>query len=206
MPKIIVDPGSTHMGKLEYAKELIDLAAHYNCYAIKFQLFKDAPPNIPLPREWWGELVKYTRGKINIFASCDDWEAIDLLKPYFPRHVKFAFSERHNFERIEYANTFSKVIVSCPLLEVNNYPNCIKLFCIPEYPVVYNIDFHGLFKYFDGFSDHTLGFRQTLKAVEYGAQYIEKHITLDHNDINCPDHMFALKPDEFGRLMRIIAP
>lgn len=205
MPKIIVDPGSCHIGKIEYAKELIDLAARYHL-SIKFQLFKDAPPNIPLPREWWGELVEYTKERINIFASCDDDDALELLKKHGTRYVKFGYNERKQFKRIEYAKTFAKVIVSCPLLEIDNYPDCIKLFCIPEYPVLYEIDFRKVFKYFDGFSDHTLGYYQTMRATEYGAQIIEKHITLDHDDIKCPDHMFALKPAELGRWRRYADP
>ena len=58
----------------------------------------------------------------------------------------------------------------------------------------------NIFKNYDfqGFSDHTLGYHQTLEAIKNGAEYIEKHITLDHKDINCPDNNFALKPKELN--------
>jgi len=199
--KVIVDIGSCHMAKLEYAKEAIDLAVENKCWAIKFQLFKDKSPNIVLPREWWPELVDYAKDRIIIFASAFDLQAVELLKKYNSSYVKFSYSERHSWYNIMKAREFAKVIVSCDLLDLDKYKDDIKLFCRPQYPVTSLIDF-SIFKFpFDGFSDHTLGYSQTLDAILYGAQYIEKHITLDHDDIKCPDNTFALKPKELKGMM-----
>jgi N,N'-diacetyllegionaminate synthase len=207
--KVIVDPGSTHMGKIEYAKEAIDLAAENKCWAIKFQLFKGEEftknGNIELPREWWPKLVEYAKDRIIIFSSVFDFEAIDLLTKYESPYIKIPYSQRKRF-RAYYPFMKMEIIISCHPSEVYNYPNCIRLFCIPEYPVLYKIDFNEIFtRYpFNGFSDHTLGFKQTLETIKYGARYIEKHITLNHKNINCPDNNFALRPYELKRMMEVI--
>ncbi len=69
-----------------------------------------------------------------------------------------------------------------------------SLYCIPEYPVRYHVDFESIFPRFDGFSSHCLGIEQDMNAVSAGAQVLEKHFTLDRDDIRCPDHNFALRP------------
>jgi len=33
---------------------------------------------------------------------------------------------------------------------------------------------------------------------------VEKHITLEHTDINCPDNNFGLLPDDLYRLVKLI--
>jgi len=207
MIKVCVDPGSTHMQNLNYAKELIDLATEANCWAIKFQLFQDLPPNIELPREWWGDLVEYAKGKIILFASAFDMGAIELLKTYSSPYVKFSFSHRKWWRGIEKARKFSKVIVSCSPYDSHFYPkDIIRLFCVPKYPVTHMIDHKKIYKRypFDGFSDHTLSYHQTFIAIAQGAKIIEKHITLDHPDIKCPDHYFALRPKELHKMMEVI--
>lgn len=199
--KIIVDPGSCHMAKKEYCKELIDLAVENKCWAIKFQLFKNLPPNIELPRDWWIELVEYCKNRIIIFASVFDMDAFNRMVKLNTPYIKIAYSQRK-----KWTLRGENVIVSCPPLEVYDYPDCIRLFCIPEYPVLYKIDFDQIFtRYpFEGFSDHTLGYNQTFEAIRKGAKIIEKHITLDHDDIKCPDHYFALRPNELKEMMEAI--
>ena len=209
--KIIVDPGSCHMGKKEYAKELIDLAVDNGCWAIKFQLFKDMQPNIELPREWWPELVEHAKGRIEIFASVFDREAIELLKTHGAKYVKFSYQQQFKLTEKEYQHRlnmcdFAQVIRSCMILTVHYRLQDIRLYCSPMYPAPDNIAFDYIFKKYpySGFSDHTLGYQSTLRAIEAGAEYIEKHINLDHKDINVPDAEFALKPKQLRRMMNAI--
>jgi sialic acid synthase SpsE len=79
--------------------------------------------------------------------------------------------------------------------------NYVSFYCIPEYPVRYQVDFEGLFPMFDGLSDHTLGFRQTIRAAEMGAQFIEKHFQ-GNWDSSCPDGCFALKPAQLDEMVK----
>jgi len=55
----------------------------------------------------------------------------------------------------------------------------------------------------DGFSDHTLSTIIPAAAVALGAQYIEKHLTLDRG-MEGPDHMASLEPAEFRQMVNNI--
>lgn len=54
-----------------------------------------------------------------------------------------------------------------------------------------------------GYSDHSLGIEASITAVALGAEVIEKHFTLSH-EMNGPDHLASLEPDELGTLVRCI--
>ena len=200
--RIIADPGSCHMGDLSMAKELIDVAREAGCSAIKFQLFKDLPPNIELPYKWMPELVEYGKG-IEVFASVWDEDGVQALRGAGCRSIKFSYGQRG--KAFLSMRGFTSIYVSGDVLH-NFHPNHIRLYCIPEYPVPYQINFDCLFHgRFDGFSDHTLGCRQTMNAIRAGAKVIEKHIRLDHasND-GVPDGKFALRPAELREMMNKI--
>ena len=101
---IIAEAGSNHDGKLEQAKQLIDIAAFAGADAIKFQSFQadkiaaktkdkivnidiggsktlyDLYKNLELPKEWLGELIDYANNQGIIFLSTpfDEQAADDL--------------------------------------------------------------------------------------------------------------------------------
>lgn len=206
--KVCVDPGSTHMGKLDYCKQLIDLAAETKCYAIKFQLFPNSPEftksgNIPLSFSMFEQLVPYCPPELKLFASIWDNSALDLLNKH-NLMIKFAYSQRNNRSLIckAFSTSLQTIWISSDVM--TSFPKNARwkrLYCIPQYPVPFEPSFEGIFPdRFDGFSDHTLGILQSLRAANAGAQYIEKHITLGYDDIDCPDNKFALKPFELKAL------
>lgn len=209
---LIADIGSTHMSRLEYAVEAMQQAKASGIDILKFQMFKGEPylsaGNIELPRVWWPYLLDKAKAiGIKITSSVFDEEAFNLVMETCDT-IKFSYSQKHQRAWIEKALAAGKTtIVSCDVMTVNQVPKeCIRLFCIPEYPVRYLVDFHGLFKgqwaKFNGFSDHTIGVHQTLEAIKEGAKWIEKHLTLDKPDIKCPDANFAIKPIDFQFLTR----
>lgn len=206
--KLIIDPGSTHMSKLPYAKEIIDRAADMGAYAVKFQLFNEVfarSGNIPVPREWWPILKAHAGNRIILTASVFDEEGLALLLEACPAFIKFAFSQK---EKVGWIRSVIEreilPIISCDVMTERELPLGVhKLYCIPEYPVPYEINFDGIFPRFDGFSSHAMGTRQDERAIHAGARMIEKHMTLNHVDIDCPDSFFALKPAEMERLALI---
>lgn len=207
MAVIIVDPGSTHMGKLKYALEHIDRAADAGADVIKFQLFKNPKGytggNVELPLNWWPELEERAALKgIKLTASVFNQKMLSFLLKKKPEFIKLAYSKKDEAYWIgRILDEDIKPIVSCDVMTDRLIPRgCIKLYCIPEYPVRYEISFDGLFPRFDGFSDHSLGIRQTIKAIYAGARYIEKHTTLPHGDITCPDHNFAVQYKDISAL------
>ena len=203
--KIILDPGSCHMGKLDYAKELIRLAVDVGANAIKFQLFKNLPPNIELPYEWFTELVQYGNDlEIEVFASVFNYESFGIVEKCCSS-IKFSFSQRYSdFIKFVDEGSLIKNLYISGIIDTIFPKNAIKLYCIPQYPVPFIIDFEGIFPRFDGFSDHTLGFKQTIEAVRQGAKVIEKHFTLNYADISCPDNNFALRPHELTKMVKAI--
>jgi len=84
------------------------------------------------------------------------------------------------------------------------------LHCVTDYPVqshYANLSaINTLSKNFGltmGYSDHTLGKIAPIAAIAYGAKIIEKHFTLNKNDIG-PDHKASLEPLEFGLMVEEI--
>ena len=101
---IIAEAGSNHDGKLEQAKQLIDIATFAGADAIKFQSFQadkiaaktkdkivnidiagsktlhDLYKNLELPKEWLSELIDYAKEQGIIFLSTpfDEQNADDL--------------------------------------------------------------------------------------------------------------------------------
>jgi N-acetylneuraminate synthase len=201
--QIIVDAGSCHEGKLAQAKELIRVGASCGASAVKFQLFKNLTPNIELPYEWMPELVGYGRLLgVDVFASVWDKEGIDALVKAEARTIKLAYPQRHNKELLSaIPERLSKVIISGDIFTDWSEKVTTKLYCIPEYPVKYQVDFDILDR-FDGFSDHTIGIRQSANALCYGIKFLEKHFCLTGNEA-CPDAKFAITPKELEALCTI---
>lgn len=211
--KIVGDVGSTHMGNIEYCFEAVDLAGKIGLDTVKFQLFPDTAEytttgNVVFPLPWnqtWVELMQYAKDKmVDITASVFSRDALEILCKTKPNFIKFGYGmkEKTNWQSICQDNYGIQTIVSCDVMTAADiYPKAKKLYCIPEYPVRYLIDFSDIFPRFYGFSDHTLGTKQTLRAVSEGALMVEKHVRLDHMDVKCPDAAFALTFPEMEKLI-----
>lgn len=210
--RIIGEVGSTHMGKVSYAKEAIDRALIAGFDAIKFQLFPNIPKftecgNIWLDPEKYLEIAEYAaENHMDCSASVFDEESFDFLIRTSPKFIKFAFSQKDKSGLIEECVLEEiEPIVSCDIMSVNAIsPDATTLFCLPHYPVYFEINFDRIFPRFDGFSDHSLGYEQTIKAIEAGAKVIEKHISLVKPDILCPDSFFALPSNEWGSFINAL--
>lgn len=208
MVKIIADPGSTHMGNLKQAKQLVKIAKDADCDAVKFQLFKTEhveSENIPLPYEWMSDLCE--AGEllgIEVFASVWDQEGIDKLLECECKSIKLAYSQAHKTYALgEFTNVYKSFGVMNRQPKEYESDNVKHLYCIPEYPVKYMIDFEWIFVRFDGFSDHTLGYQQTIRAVEAGAKIIEKHFRpYGANVYKTPDGTFALDASLLSRMVK----
>ena len=205
MVKIIADPGSCHVGKIELAKELILAARDCGADAIKFQLFEDKPPNIELPREWaWQLKERSDEIGIDLFFSVFDFDAISVSADCGCASAKIAFSLRDDICMINACRSFFNTTYVSGDTNTDFDKGVTKLYCIPEYPVKYLIDFEGIFPRFDGFSSHCLGIKQDLTAISAGAKIIEKHLRLDNSICDgVPDGKFALRPKEFYSLCKL---
>jgi len=133
---IVAEAGSNHDGKLEQAKQLIDVAANAGVDAVKFQTFsadkivaKTGPKagymekvseesvyeifkRIELPRGWHSELAEYAGKKGLIFLSSPfDEEAVDLLDELGIPAFKVASGELTNFPLLKYMARKGKPLI-----------------------------------------------------------------------------------------------
>lgn len=205
--KLIAELGSCHQGKISYIFEAIDRCKDSGIDALKLQLFPNTAPYVPtniyLPPETFIRAFKYARSKdLPLSASVFDKASFDFLQELNPPFIKFAYSKKDQRDMIEDSLALGiETIVSCDVMTDQSVnPKAVKLYCIPEYPVRYEVNFDELFPRFDGFSDHTLGTRQTKKALKAGAKIIEKHVRLGKSDETCPDAQFAVLIEEFAKV------
>ena len=80
------------------------------------------------------------------------------------------------------------------------YPEHTYFYCISKYPTAYDeIDWDKVVM-FDGFSDHTANIDASLKAINLGVEFIERHFTLG-KDLPGKDHKISSTVDEFQKLV-----
>lgn len=213
---IVADVGSTHMGKDRYVKEIIERLAEAEVDVVKFQLFDDTEDHRNRGNVYMTpDLFAYAhdtakRNKIKCTASVFSKVRADELAKYYVPFVKFAYSQRESSLIQGFLNIGREVIVTCDVMGYGRvHESAKKLYTATIgghtlYPCDMLIDFEGKFPKFDGFSDHTLKWEQTIRAVAYGAKIIEKHVTLPYNDIRCPDKDFALEIGEWKKFVQDI--
>lgn len=133
---VIAEVGSNHDGKLEQAKQLIDIAANSGADVVKFQTFRadkiaartmDKVVNVDiagsktlhtlykkmeLPQEWPSELADYARDKGIIFLSTPfDEEAVDELDALGIPAFKVASFELVHLSLLKYIAQKGKPII-----------------------------------------------------------------------------------------------
>jgi len=209
---VVADPGSCHNNKKTYGYELIQAAKDSGADAVKFQMFGSdlaKNGNLELSFDLFRDFYFYGKKiKIDVTASAFTKPALEELFRYELPFIKFAYSKQFDLDPINACLRIGKkTVVSSDVMNVDRLPrDSIKLYCVPEYPVKYKLSFEGIFEKFHGFSDHTMGFAQTLEAANCGAKWIEKHLTLPYSDIQCPDSKFALKPSDFAKMVKGLNP
>lgn len=86
-------------------------------------------------------------------------------------------------KEVQHQMPTAQIIVSNPSDEVRALGNIFPLYTVRKYPTLLEDLEMPMFEdegaEFAGYSDHTIGVAACLKAIAYGAQYIEKHYTLD---------------------------
>jgi N-acetylneuraminate synthase/N,N'-diacetyllegionaminate synthase len=156
---IIAEIGSNHDGKLEQAKQLIDVAVEAGADAIKFQIFSterllvktdvdfELIKNIEFKREWVSELFDYCKTKGIIFlATPFDNNAVDILDKHIDA-FKIASGDLTYFSFLEYITKKQKPLIvstgKSNLKEVRETIDFLKnqgakdiaiLHCVATYP------------------------------------------------------------------------
>lgn len=178
-----------------------------------------------MPREWYPLLFEEaSRLGIALFASVFSPLDADILEGFGVPAYKIASAEitdvaliRHVFEADDKPVIISTGMVSIPELErliamidqLGGKNRLALLHCSAEYPAdIAQTSLWGMIPLemrcpVVGFSDHTIGSAAPAAASFFGAQIIEKHITLSR-DGGGPDDGFAATPDEFAEMVTMV--
>lgn len=185
--------------------ELADIDSHQNEVFIKWQLFKQIPPLMPLSRASYLYAKEYAEKKgYETFASVFDADSLDFLSTTHPPYIKIA-CRPHLYWLIAHAMDYRPTIVSVG--SVVDYNDLIGryggdylhlLCCVAEYPAnvtLYENLFSGLLHY--GLSDHTSDLQLYKK---YKPEVWERHYCLP--DSEGPDSgSFAIWPDVLQEIL-----
>lgn len=172
------------------------------------------------PWDWHRPLFDYAKQlDITIFSSPFDKTAVDLLVELDAPAIKIASFELIDLPLIRYAASARKpMILSTGMASREEIGEAIQaaydggcqeiivLHCISGYPASaddYNLatmlDIKRHFGVLVGLSDHTVTNTTAVSAVALGANFVEKHFTLDTNG-GGPDDAFSIEPEQLAQL------
>ena len=163
-------------------------------------------------------LKKYCKKKnVKYLTTFHDIETLKTYKLFDLDYLKIGSGDINNLPYLEAVSKIKKkIILSTGLSNLKDISNAINIFlknkvekkniillhCNSAYPTPLedaNLNvLHSLKKKFNlqiGFSDHTQGIIASLAAVSMGAEFIEKHFTLNKN-LPGPDHNTSINPKE----------
>jgi len=184
----------------------------------------DIIESMEMPYEWIGELAAHCASRDVQFLSTpfDERSAAELAE-YVPAWKVASYTMSHHPFLRELASTDKPVVMSTgahDMAEVRESVEVLResgcddlalLHCVASYPTPLesaNVRVvRTLCETFDlpsGLSDHTLDpVTAPAASVAVGGTIVEKHFTLD-NDMEGPDHQFALEPDELTTMVAAI--
>ena len=192
----------------------------------KFKKSYEKFKKFSLRYEQFHKLSQYCKKKNIIFFSTP----FDLKSAIFLNKIQKIFkisSGDNNFtDLISLVASFNKeLIISSGLLNLKDLKNIYKLVkkirpknlrlsflhCVSSYPAPLDqinlLSINSIKENFSdvnvGFSDHTPGFEASIAAVALGAEFIEKHFTLNKK-MKGPDHAISLDIHELGIFVKKI--
>lgn len=180
---------STHwQGDKETLESLVSSCKNIGVDAVKFQALSKEKlsrhPEIP-----YYSSASITPNNIDLVDSvCKNYnlewyasvfypEAIEFLDPYVNRYKISVSGSKDNEIKNKVFSTGKKVIISTQKPFKTDDERIKNLYCIPNYPTSYGEINFNIIRHFDGYSNHCPNPMAILTALEYGAKYIEFHLT-----------------------------
>lgn len=253
-PFVIAEAGCNHMGQMQIAKDLIEIAAHFcKADAIKFQkrcpkeLLTSEQYNAPHPNpsnaygDTYGahrEFLEFDVGQhIQLKKWCEEagivystsvWDMTSAkeIASLHPQFIKIPSACNTNYEMIQWLcdNYDGEIQLSFGMTTREEEETIVQLFenngrakdliiynCTSGYPVPFHdvclLEINRIREQYEGrikaigFSGHHLGIAVDVAAYTLGAEYIERHYTLDRT-WKGTDHAASLEPDGIRKLVR----
>jgi N,N'-diacetyllegionaminate synthase len=218
----VAEIGMNYDGNLDLAYELIRRAKWAGADIAKFQFgWRDKPGEINfLDTERIEKLKAWCDyWEIEMMASIITGEALELA-----HHLKlprYKIASRTVIDKPELCRQIlsegKETYISLGLWDKEEFPfgkpalaNFKYIYCRSKYPT-YPADLKGFPPQFSpetyaGYSDHLHGIEGCLLAIARGAQYIEKHFTLNRTSPVVRDHVLSATPEEFRQLTDLGRP
>ena len=213
--RIVAEIGLNHDGNFDLAYELIRKAKFAGADVAKFQFGWRSKPDemnhIDTARaeqlKRWCEYLE-----IELLASLFTDEALDLARSIGQQRYKIAsrtvIDNPALCEKI--LSDGKETFVSLGMWDNPEWPfgppdeRIHYIYCRSKYPT-YPEDIAGMPEQFTdsgyyGYSDHCHGIAACMLAIGRGAQYVEKHFTLNKNSQVIRDHILSATPEEFEAL------
>jgi len=192
--------GNTCNNDLGKVREMIDSVKGYDV-VIKWQLFRETPPNKPLKREVFRYAYEYAKDLgLETTASVFDQDSLRFLQEFDIPFIKLANNDRC---RKLAAQIETPMIVSYPASAEMGKRKLIKpLCCVSKYPAHIR-EYEKRFSSYwltQGISDHTEGFDLYHK---YQPEIFEKHYVLKRDKSNPDGGLFAMIPEDLGEIDEI---
>jgi N-acetylneuraminate synthase len=155
--------------------------------------------------------------EIGWFASCWDIPSVEFMSKYAPDFYKIPSAMLTNESLIKYIDTYCGTIILSTGMstaeEIMRAGECIVqskvivFHCVSSYPCqVEDVNLKQMLRYDPivvGYSGHEEGFVPTLASVALGAEYVERHITLNKRMWGS-DQFFSLEPGDLKQLTSMI--
>ena len=209
----VAEIGSAHNGSKAQAFEMIRQAKLAGATIAKFQFgwtddaqfkYTGAYRDVRYIDEWAEDLAQWCKHfDIELMASIWSMEGLEVARKVGMKRYKLAHQMDDVWLITEMAKDNKETFWSNPPKGQGNYRD---LFCsenYPQYPDPLDNWMWDEIERHYGYSSHMHGYADALIAVARGAQYIEKHVTLNKADVALRDNAFALSFEEFGEMTRI---
>ncbi len=163
---------------------------------LKWQLFRDAPPNVPLDRECFKYAYDLAwRLGYQATASVFDLDSLRYLMGFDVPFVKIACRP----DLYELAKYSTKPVYISTAESGFNLPCEVRLACVRQYPATlwdYELTFTP--EELKRVSDHTVGWELYYK---YNCEIIEKHFVHERSPDNPDAGPFAVTPEELAEVL-----
>tara|TARA_B110001450_G_scaffold240622_1_gene249506 strand:+ start:469 stop:1470 length:1002 start_codon:yes stop_codon:yes gene_type:complete len=175
-----------------------------------------------LPEQYF-KLFKHAQyNKIDAFSACFDEDSAEIWNSFNTPAFKVASGDITHHRLLQKIAGFNKPLIistgASSMDDIRDALDCVEkvnpdleialMHCVSKYPTLpgeANLECMKTLSVFGkpvGFSDHTEGLVVPLAAVARGALLIEKHFTLNKDDVG-PDHKLSADPHDMSELVRL---
>jgi N-acetylneuraminate synthase/N,N'-diacetyllegionaminate synthase len=189
-------------------------------YSKKMRTEYNMIKNLEIPFKWYKELLSCCKDNgVDFLSTAFDVESVDMIADLVP-YFKISSPEVSDLGLLRHIakkgkpiflstgiSTIEEIRDAVETIKKEGNNEIILMHCTSMYPTrPAHVNLNAIetlrkeFGYPVGFSDHSLGIHMPIAAVTLGACAIEKHFTLNRNDIG-PDHPFAIEPDELKQMV-----